>query len=120
MEQFENLGDGSLSPDGKKIVFAANEFGHGKRVYIQEIDGGKTYAITPEGVDYFKHTISPDSKFFVGITTDKTVSIYHIDGGKARPILGVKNGEVPLEWSTDGSSYLRFHRTRFTGQDFSN
>jgi len=35
--------------DGKRIVFSGDEPGHGVRLYVQDLAGGKPQAITPEG-----------------------------------------------------------------------
>jgi hypothetical protein len=36
-------------PDGKRVLACGHEAGHGVRCYVQDIEGGKPRAITPEG-----------------------------------------------------------------------
>ena len=49
-------------PDGKRILFTATEAGHGTRLYVRDVTGGKPRAITPEGYSLFRGTISPDGE----------------------------------------------------------
>ncbi len=37
-------------PDGRRIFFVGSEQGHRKRVWVQDLDGGKPRAVTPEEV----------------------------------------------------------------------
>ena len=38
-------------PDGKRILFSGNEPERGEKLYVYEIDSGKSRAVTPEGVN---------------------------------------------------------------------
>ena len=50
-----------VTPDGKSIVFTANEPGRGSRASTScAIDGGKPRALTPEGYRSFSRGVSPD------------------------------------------------------------
>ena len=68
---------GFFFPDGKRLLLWANEPGHGTRFYVQEIDGGKSRPITPEGFGgpFGGRAISPDGRMVVAITPDRRVVI---------------------------------------------
>jgi eukaryotic-like serine/threonine-protein kinase len=89
-------------PDNKRFVFSGNEPGHGVRVYVQDVAGGKPRAISPEGINPVALVLSPDSKLIAGIGPDQKGYLYPVDGGEPRPIPGLQQGEEPINWSQDG------------------
>jgi len=89
----------SFFPDGRRIVFTGNEPGHGRRAWIQDLDGGKARPITPEGV--VGTLLSPDSRFVVARGQDQKPALYPVEGGPARPIEGLDPNDQLLRWSDD-------------------
>jgi Tol biopolymer transport system component len=91
-------------PDSKTIVFAGSEPGHRLRLYVQSIDGGAPRAISPDGVVAALpgFAVSPDGKAVAAIGPERKAMIFPIDGGPARAIAGVADGEFPLRFSSDG------------------
>ena len=111
---FERIDRGaSWLPDGKRILFAAVEHGHPRRLYIQEIDGGKPRPVTPEGPEAIglgaSHAVSPDGKFVIGVKGEERL-LYPVERGSPRPIRGLEPGEVPAQWSSDGHSLYVLRR----------
>ncbi len=96
-----------FSADGKKILFSGTEPGaHGPRIYVQDFEHGTPKAISPEGAgDVFLIT-TRDSKYVVGLAADGTKSLYPLEGGEPRPILGVEPREVLDQFSDDGKSFF--------------
>jgi Tol biopolymer transport system component len=90
--------------DGKRIVFSGDEPGHGVRLYVQDLAGGKPQAITPEGVDALALKPSPDGSLVAAIGPDQRGYFYPAAGGQPRPIPGFAAGDVPIGWSADGRS----------------
>ncbi len=90
--------------DGKRIVFSGNEPKKGEKLYIYDLDSGKSQPITPEGVNGNSFTISPDSQSVAAIGPDQRGYLYPIAGGEPRVIPGLNPGEQPITWSTDGRS----------------
>jgi eukaryotic-like serine/threonine-protein kinase len=88
--------------DGKRVLFAGNELGHGVRFYVQDVAGGKPRAISPEGVNVTSFRISPDSQLVAGIGTDQKGYLYPVSGGPPRPIDGITPGDEPIGWTADG------------------
>ena len=89
-------------PDGKHIVFTGNEADHGVRFYVQDIDGGKPRAFSPEGVHAAAFAVSPDGRYVAGIGPDQHGYLYPIAGGEPQPVRGFPLGEQPIAWSGDG------------------
>ena len=93
-------------PDGKAVLVVGAEPGRAPRSYIQDLAGGPPRPITPEGVFVFGNGISPDGRFVAGSTGTES-RIYPLDGGEPRPIPGLRPGELPLRWASDGTLYVR-------------
>ena len=91
-------------PDGKRVLFSGNEPDKGEKLYVTEVDSGKSRAVTPEGVNGNTFAISPDSQFVAAIGPDQHGYLYPIDGGDPRPIPGLNAGEQPITWASDGKS----------------
>ena len=91
-------------PDGKRFVFAGSESGHGIRLYVRSVEGGKPRAITPEGIGVALpgFAVTADGKSVAAIGPDHKAELFPIDGGTARPIPGVQDGEFPIRLSPDG------------------
>ncbi len=90
--------------DGKRFLFSRNEPGHGVRLYVQNITGGKPQAITPEGVDAAAFAISPDGQLVAESGPDQKGYLYPVTEAKPSPIPGFSPGEEPINWSEDGHS----------------
>ena len=93
--------------DGQTIILNGNEQGHATRCYVLNLAGGKPKAVTPDGT--VCGPSSPDSRFVVGVGANSAVAIYPIEGGAPRPIQGLKEGFLPVQWSRDGSALYGYH-----------
>ena len=89
-------------PDGKRILFTADEPGKGVRFYIYDTGTGKSEAISGEGVNGTSFAISPDSQQIAAIGPDKKGYLYPTAGGEPRLLPGLNPGEQPITFSTDG------------------
>ena len=90
----------SWFPDGKRILFAANQQGHRRRSYAQRLDSTEANPVTPE--DTIAYAISPDGRYLV--TKNQTISLYPVEGGDPLPIPGTLPEDVPIRWHQDGRS----------------
>jgi Tol biopolymer transport system component len=90
-------------PDGKQFVFSGNEPGRGVRLYVQDVNGGKAQAITPEGVNGTAFAVSSDGQLVAAIGPDLKGSLYPTSGhGQPRVIPGLEPGDLATSWSQDG------------------
>jgi DNA-binding winged helix-turn-helix (wHTH) protein/Tol biopolymer transport system component len=86
-------------PYGNQLVFAGKQAGHETQCFIQNIDGGKPRAITPEGVSSCHP--SPDGKWIAAREiASKQGRLYPLDGGQPRAIPGLLPGE-DFAWTSD-------------------
>ncbi|MBZ5679042.1 MAG: serine/threonine-protein kinase [Acidobacteriia bacterium] len=91
-------------PDGKRILFSADEPGKGVRFYVYDLATSKSQVISHEGVNGTAFAISPDSQQIAAIGPDQKGYLYPVAGGDPRPISGFNQGEQPITWSGDGRS----------------
>ena len=97
---------GYFFPDGKRLLLWANEPGHGSRLYVQEIEGGKPRPITPEGFGVFfgGQAISPDGRMVAASGPDRKIVTFSVDGGPQRPVPGATADEMAWGWTADSRS----------------
>ena len=90
-------------PGGQGIVFGGGEVGHELRTYAQDLQGGLPRPITPEGI--YMRLLSPDGQTMVVCSAeDRSHLLWPLGGGEPRPLAGMLAGEIPVQWSADGSS----------------
>jgi WD40 repeat protein len=95
-------------PDGRRILISGNEPGRGSRLFVQDIPDGKARAITPEGVSFLFHVVSPDGKSIVATSRDRTIGLYGVDPAEPRAVPGLEPDDVPL---ADGTSLFTYRPT---------
>jgi Tol biopolymer transport system component len=91
-------------PDGKRILFAADEPNKGVRFYVYDLASGKSQVISQEGVNATAFSLSPDSQQIAAIGPDQRGYLYPVAGGDPQLIAGLNQGEQPITWSADGRS----------------
>jgi len=87
-------------PDGKSILFTGTEEGHGPRIYLREVPGGKPRAITPERYRAIVD-VSPDGKRFIARGPDRRLCVIPVEGGETVPIPGLDPDDSVAGWTTD-------------------
>ena len=98
-------------PDGKQILVTASEAGHGSRLFLRDLSGGKPRAISPEGYRSFARTVSPDGKLVAVRGPDQRLYFYPLAGGEPSAIPGLTAEDEPTAWSADGR-FLYVYRRR--------
>jgi Tol biopolymer transport system component len=91
--------------DGRRILLAGSEEGHGSRLYTCGLEGGKPRPITPEGVaarTFGGECISPDGAWVASVTPNGEPQLYPVEGGESRPIPGARSGDNPVRFRGDG------------------
>src|SRR6185503_6910015 len=98
---------GAFLPDGRRIVFEAQEKGHEARCWVQDLEKESRRAVTPEGSSPVAPT--PDGRFVAASVGDK-ILLYPVDGGEPREIPFLAPGEIGehdgeseslIQWSPD-------------------
>jgi hypothetical protein len=46
-----------------------------------------------------------------GMNAEETIVLYPLDGSTALPLPGVEKGEIPIQWSADGTSLFVYRPT---------
>ncbi len=99
-----NIQSATWFPDGRRVLISGNEPGRGSRLFVQDVEGGKPQAITPEGVSQIFRTVAPDGKSVVATGPDRRIAIYPIPPGEPRHVPGLEPDDIPLQWNADGTA----------------
>ncbi|HEY1251194.1 MAG TPA: protein kinase [Thermoanaerobaculia bacterium] len=94
-------------PDGARVLLAANEQGHGVRIYIYELASQKSRAVTPEGyrIPSAGAAVSPDGKIVVVRGPDRKFYLYPLEGGEPTA-LSLDSKWIPVSWADGGASLM--------------
>jgi hypothetical protein len=103
-EGIESIQQADWFPDGKRIAMWANERGHGARIFEVKLESGQRRPLTPEGVTYLLHPVSPDGKWIAAQNPDGAATLYSTEGTESRAIAGLGPDQVVLRWAGDGKS----------------
>jgi eukaryotic-like serine/threonine-protein kinase len=87
-------------PDGRRIWFLAEDPEHRRRVFVQDIEGGKPRAVTPHGAGGV--FLSPDGHFLCASAVDRNWYLYSTETSETRKVVGLLEGEYPTQWTGDG------------------
>jgi WD40 repeat protein len=94
--------DATFLPDGKQLLAAGIEPGHGVRDYLVDLSNGNTRAITPEGTA--GAALSPDGRSVAVLGPDRKWGVWSLEAGGMRPIPGLESDYRVVSWSPDGGS----------------
>jgi serine/threonine protein kinase/Tol biopolymer transport system component len=89
-------------PDGRQILFQANEPDRPPRLWVQSIDGGAPRAITPESVT--GTLVTPDGTRVLGRTKERKWFFFPVAGGTPVPVPTIEPNDVPMRFTTDGKA----------------
>jgi serine/threonine protein kinase len=107
----EDNGDDNWMPDGKRILFTGRESGKPVRTYVQDIEGSKPFAITPEGIAGTR--ISPDGNLLFASESSGKRVLYPLSGGPTREVHGLTEGDRVINWTADSRSLFVYTRGEF-------
>ncbi len=110
----KSVGHGQLSevisthaewfPDGKRVLFSATEAGKSVRLYVQDLEGGTPKPISPEGTNPIGFAVSRDGQVVAAVGPDAKGYFFPLTGGEPRPIPGLAQEEIPIQWDAIGHS----------------
>jgi len=97
-------------PDSKSFVFSTESPGHGRRTYLQSIDGSLAKPLTPEGTA--GGLITPDGKNLLASDGNHQRWLYPIAGGEPEKVnITVAPEESVMAFASDGKGLLVRTRT---------
>jgi len=96
-------------PDGKQVVFTGSEPGHGPRLYVQDLEGGKPRAISAEGPAASFFNVSPDGSFVTALGVDGNPWLFPLSGGEPKPMPGIQVNERVAGFTADGKSVFAYN-----------
>ena len=94
--------EANFLPNGKGVVFGGAESGRGRRIYVQDLEGGTPRPVSPEGVRT-SGLSTPDGQFVLGSSGGQHF-LFSVDSGKSRALPFLSKEDSPLRWSPDGRS----------------
>jgi len=110
----------ALVPGGKAVVFAGEEPGKGRRMYLVDIESGNRRPVTPEGLEATNSRVSPDGRW---LALDDSVGGFRVvpldEGGEARTYAlpqGATGQAYPLNFTPDGKSLYVLARRGASGE----
>jgi dipeptidyl aminopeptidase/acylaminoacyl peptidase len=100
--------DADFFPDGKRALVIGREPGKRTRFYVQDLAGGPPRALAAEGFRFSPHPIAPDGRSAAVLDEAHHPFLLPLDGGEPRRLPGFADGDLPIQWSSDGKSlYVR-------------
>jgi dipeptidyl aminopeptidase/acylaminoacyl peptidase len=96
-------------PDGRHVLVGGAMPQHDFALHIIDVEEGTAKQLTPEGIGYPAYrpfAISPDGTLVAGMTKEKVVALYPVDGSAPRPVAGARPDEIPVQFTPDGASLL--------------
>jgi serine/threonine protein kinase len=95
-------------PDSRRAVVAGIMKEHGGyRLFVIDTLDETAKPISPEkiwGNGARAFAISPDGRTIAGMNAEQTIALYSADGTSATPLPSATKGEIPIQWSVDGTS----------------
>jgi Tol biopolymer transport system component len=89
-------------PDGKQLLAAGIEPGHGVRDYLIDLTSGDAKPITPEGLSGTH--LSPDGRSVAVLGPDGKYGVWPLGGSGLRPIPDLDSKYYLAGWTPDGTS----------------
>jgi eukaryotic-like serine/threonine-protein kinase len=117
VDEIQNVQSMGWMPDGKSFYYGADD-GHGFRMYLQDLAGGKPRAVTPvitvKSYYFETHLASPDGKFLFVRDTNGKAKLYPVAGGQPQDVAGWMPDDVWITWAKDGREAYVFHDEKTT------
>ena len=103
---FESVNHAVFFPDGKHLLLDAKEPGNKRRLYVLDLPGGKTRAISSRPFSFGGRPVSSDGSIVVGYGDwQEDIFLVPTTGGDPRTVPGTKDVDM-IRWTPDGKSLL--------------
>jgi len=97
-------------PDGRRILFLANEPSQPAQLFVQDVGTGALRALAPPGVTAYRHRpITPDGAKVVVLAPGPAGAhfvLWPVEGGMPSEMHGLSGSDQPLQWVSDGRALL--------------
>jgi len=97
-------------PDGKRVIYSANETGGRSRIFVQPIDSKVATPITSPGTSFVISCkcLSPDGKWLVAYNENNQMFLQPTDGGTAKPLPNLQKGVRTrvAQWTADSKKLV--------------
>jgi WD40 repeat protein len=101
-------------PDSRRAI-VGGAIGKGAyRLYVIDTLDETAKPISPENIwsgGIRSYAASPDGRFVAGMSAAETIVLYPMDGTAPLPVAGVEKGEIPIQFSADGTSLFVYRPT---------
>jgi hypothetical protein len=94
-----NAATGLWFKDGKRFLFSGLKSGNPSRVWMHDLETGRTQPVTPEGVS--AGLISPDQMHVLSPLPGAGYGLYPVAGGDPRPVRGLEREDALMNWTVD-------------------
>jgi serine/threonine protein kinase len=101
-------------PDSRRVVVAGVIGNSGYRLHVIDTLDETAKPVSPPNIwsaGWRAFAVSPDGRFVAGMTPEETIMIYPVDGTAGIPLPSAVKGEIPIEWSSDGTSLFVYDPT---------
>jgi serine/threonine protein kinase/Tol biopolymer transport system component len=108
-------------PDSRRAILGGAVPKEGFRLHVVDTLDETMKPITPEGIHdggTREFAVSPDGRFVAGVSAEETIVLYAIDGTSATPVASAEKGEVPIQWSADGTALYVYRPTALPARIF--
>jgi dipeptidyl aminopeptidase/acylaminoacyl peptidase len=92
--------EANFLPGGKALAFGGREEGRGRRIFVQDLNGGLPRPISPEGVRT-AGLATPDGRFVEGSLGARHF-LFGVDDGTSRELAFLSAEDSALQWTADG------------------
>ncbi len=108
-------------PDSRRAILGGAIPEEGFRLHVVDTLDETMKPITPEGIHdggTREFAVSPDGRFVAGVSAEETIVLYAVDGTSATPVASAEKGEVPIQWSADGTALYVYRTTALPARIF--
>jgi hypothetical protein len=107
-------GGAAWLPDSRRAIVAGVVGKSGYRLYLIDTLDETATPVSPEniwGAGSRAFAVSPNARIVAGMSAEETIVLYSIDGSGGVPLPGAIKGEIPIQWSADGTSLFVYEPT---------
>lgn len=103
-------------PDSRRAVIAGAQPNGQYRLLLVNTELETVTALSPENIAGAgvarPFAVSPDGRYVAGLNRAEMIVLYPLDGSqRATTVRGVRKGEIPIQWSSDGRSLYVYDPT---------